>query len=72
MGNFTGGDPNAWSNPLNWLNGVIPGASDVALFINNVTETYSNGTTNQGPQSTTANVDKAFSPPGKVAGPGIH
>ena len=32
----TSGDPNAWSNPLNWLGGAVPGSGDTALFTDNV------------------------------------
>src|SRR5579871_2531405 len=41
----TGGDPTAWSNPLNWLGGVIPQAGDTVRFTNNVVETYTNAST---------------------------
>ena len=30
------GDPNAWSNPLNWLGGAVPGPGDTASFSENV------------------------------------
>src|SRR5579871_4868441 len=62
-GMYTGGDPNAWSNPFNWQ-GAVPQPGDTALFTDTVVETYNNNgnmTQHNGPQSLTANVDTAFS-----------
>ncbi len=44
----TSGDPNAWSNPLNWLGGV-PGPGDTAEFTDNVTFSLPNHTPGQPP-----------------------
>jgi hypothetical protein len=58
-GQYTGGDPTAWSNPLNWLQGATPQAGDTVLFTNNVTETYTGGSTHQGPENVNSNDDLA-------------
>src|SRR5579871_122722 len=59
-GQYTGGDPTAWGNPLNWQ-GPVPGAGDTASFTANVTESYidqnGNAFTHNGPQDFTSNVD---------------
>jgi hypothetical protein len=63
-GQYTGGDPTAWSNPLNWLQKVTPQAGDTVLFTDNVTEQYvdsnGNGFTHQGPEDFNSTVDAAF------------
>src|SRR5262245_45480288 len=59
------GDPNAWSNPLNWLGG-LPGPADTAAFVGRVLVATCPGGEVYGPFTTTAAVDAAFG--GTVAG----
>src|SRR5579884_3310606 len=61
-GTPSGGDPSAWSNPLNWTGGIpVPG--ETVIFTPHIIQEYiSNGTPSfhQGPQDFTSNVDLPF------------
>src|SRR5262245_23465565 len=54
----TQGDPNAWSNPLNWLGGV-PGSGDTAVFTGSVAFSLSNPNNPSMPVSYTGPFNKS-------------